>query len=161
MHIDIALSGKLFDFRNHAIKYCEQEIIKSQCNMSYIIPFGRSNSLSPRIRIQSITMMSTNIMFLAEQGPRPIPPSKLFLAEYFLYQNIYLGFRPLLYCCNTLMGNTNIISDRLTFCVQVFLVMTLQFYIDLTSSSYNAILNDLQIQRDLFSFFHQSIGENE
>ena len=29
--------------------------------------------------------------------------------------------------------------------------MTLQFYIDLTSSSYNAILNDLQIQRDLFS----------
>ena len=31
--------------------------------------------------------------------------------------------------------------------------MTLQFYIDLTSSSYNAILNDLQMQRDLFSFF--------
>ena len=40
-----------------------------------------------------------------------------FLAEYFLYQNIYLGFRPLPYCCNTLMGNTNIIFDRLTFCV--------------------------------------------
>ena len=72
------LSGKLFDFRNHAIKYWEQKHIELQCNMSYIIPLGPSNSLSPRIRIQSITMMSTNIMFLAEQGARPIPPSKLF-----------------------------------------------------------------------------------
>ena len=78
MYINIVLSGKSFDSRNHAIKYCEQGNIKSQCNMSYIIPLGPSNSLSPRIRIQSISMMSSNIMFLAEQGPRPIPPSKLF-----------------------------------------------------------------------------------
>ena len=78
MYMNIVLSDQLFDFRNHAIKYCEQGNIKSECNMSYIIPLGPSNSLSPRIRVQSITMMSTNIMFLAEQGPRPIPPSKLF-----------------------------------------------------------------------------------